>query len=131
MQHTCGVDNGIVRFNILGPLVVYLDGTQAHARSVRASLGLRGLVAPIPRTTGKMTGMSEKTWTLSTDVSRDSMQAALKELGLERLLVSYPGSGYYTGASVAMVGPDHDMPPYDLVRLRTYFRERGDRADWY
>ena len=75
--------------------------------------------------------MSDKAWTLSTDVSRDSMQAALEHLGLERLDIRYPGSGYYTGASVAMIGTDHDLPPYDLVRLRTYFRERGDRAEWY
>jgi hypothetical protein len=70
----------------------------------------------------------EKTWTLSTDVSRDSLQSVLADLDLGWLEPGSP-SGYHSGATVSMAG-ERTRPPAELEQVRKALVDRGDKASY-
>lgn len=73
---------------------------------------------------GRTTAM--KTWTLSTDVSRDSLQTALADLGLGWLAQHISGANDVTLSMIS----DKDHPPADLETVRKALIERGDKASY-
>lgn len=67
-------------------------------------------------------------WTLSTDLSRDSLLSVLVDLNLAWLPLGSP-TGLHSGMSLSMVG-ESGQPPAELQKVRAALIERGDRASY-
>jgi DNA-binding SARP family transcriptional activator len=125
-QHTCDMDGGGVRFNILGPLIVYLDGGRpAELRATKPRLLLAALLLHANRPVS-VDELTDALWPIkpprtAAGALRTHVWAVRASLGLRGLVARPPG--YQLDVSPE----DLDALVFDGLALRG--EQAADRGD--